>query len=124
MERGAVEAGSRRRARTRLEGEGEIDHGDGGGGGFGAFVAETAAGSIEGLLLVVDGEDSEDYGGCAFGVQHGYAVGCDFAYVVEVGGVASDYATDYYYGFCLVAVTFAGSHSYCRSVYQFYGAWD
>lgn len=70
---------------------------DGGFGGFGAFVAETASGAVEGLLLVVDGEHAEYYRAFGVEVELGESVGDCAAYVVEVGCVAPDYAAYYYH---------------------------
>ena len=80
--------------RRSLDGAGEAHHGDSCLGGFDAFVAEGADGAVEGLLLVVDGEDAEDYGDVAVGVERGNALSDRLADVVEVGRVAANHATD------------------------------
>ena len=79
-------------------GFGEADHVDCRFGRFGAFVAEPASGSVDSLLLVVDGEHSEYHRAFGIEVELCHAFGDALAYVVEVWGVAADYASDYYYG--------------------------
>ena len=79
-------------------GFGEADHVDCRFGRFGAFVAEPASGSVDSLLLVVDGEHSENHRAFGIEVELCHAFGDALAYVVEVWGVAADYASDYYYG--------------------------
>lgn len=78
-------------------GFGEANHVDCSFGSFGAFVAESSSGAVESLLLVVDGEHSEYYGTLGVEVELSHAFGHALAYVVEVGCIATDYASDYYY---------------------------
>ena len=67
----------------------EVNHHDSGFGGLGALVAEGTAGAVNGVLLGVDGEDPEDYGGITVGVEGGDSLGYALAYVVEMGRSAA-----------------------------------
>ena len=69
-------------------------HCDGGFGGFGALVAECASGAVKCLLLIFDGEDAEDHGDVAVGVQRRYALGYRLADIVKVGCIAADDASE------------------------------
>lgn len=53
-----------------------------------------AADAVEGLLLVVDGEEAEDDGDAAGGVEGCDALGDALAHVVEVGCVAAHHGTE------------------------------
>ena len=77
---------------------GEVDHFDGGFGGFGTFVAEGASGAIECVLLVVDGEFTENHGRVAVGVQLCYTLGHTLAHIIEMWGAATDYTAEHYHG--------------------------
>ena len=55
---------------------------------------EAAAGAVEGVLLVVDGEHSEDDRYVAVGVEGGDALGDAVADIVEVGCAAADDAAE------------------------------
>ena len=71
------------------------DHFDGGRGGFVAFIAELAAGAVEGLLLVVRGQHAESDGHVPAELHLLYAHGDALAYEVEVAGVALDDAAEH-----------------------------
>ena len=63
-------------------------------GAFVALVAEASAATVFGLLQVVSGEQTVDYGYFALGVELGNAVGDALADVVEVRCFAADYAAE------------------------------
>ena len=74
---------------------GEVGHFDGGFGSLGTFVAQGAAGTIDGLLQVVGGEDAEDDGHLLRRVQVGATLGGAVAHIVEVRCAAADDAADH-----------------------------
>lgn len=76
----------------------EGDHFDGCLGCFGTFVAEAAPGTVEGLLLVFHGQNTEDHGEGAVGVERCDTLRDALAYVVEMGRVAAYYASEHYHG--------------------------
>ena len=69
-------------------------HLDGGLGGLGTLVAQRATGTVEGILLIVHGEDSENHRDVAIGVEGGDTLGDALAYIVEVGRSATDNAAE------------------------------
>ena len=70
-------------------------------GAFVALVAEPSAATVFGLLQVVSGEQTVDYGDFALGVELGNAVGDALADVVEVRCFAADDAAENYY--CVIS---------------------
>ena len=73
----------------------EGDHLDSGFGSFCTFIAERAAGAVEGVLFGIDGQYTEDNGGVAVGVEGCDALSDALADVVEVGSAAAYYAAEY-----------------------------
>ena len=69
-----------------------MHHLDGAPGALAALVAKIAAGAVDGLLLVVDGEDTEDDGDVAVGVEGRHALRDTLADIVKVGRVAAYHA--------------------------------
>lgn len=104
--------GKRKRKR-----KGKLDEGGSGEGGgeaegsFGSlrtFVAEDTSGAVEGLLLVVDGQDAEDYRGGTQRVKLGDPLRGDLADVVEMRSIAADYAAEHEHGIVFLHLEAAG----------------
>ena len=61
-------------------------------------MACGAAYAVECLLLVLYGEEAENHGGVAVGIECCDALGDGLADLVEVWGVAADHAAEHYHG--------------------------
>ena len=96
--------------RVLRDGSGGLGGADSGLGGLGAFVAQSATGTVEGLLLVVGSEHTEDDGHLLRGVKDGAALCGIVAHIVEVGSAASNHASYHYHGVKLAATR----HQRCR----------
>lgn len=72
----------------------QICHFDGSAGTFGSLIAELTTGSFPGLLEIVDRKDAKRHRRHSAGVKDCGALGGLLADIVEMGGIAPDYATD------------------------------
>ena len=86
----------------------EIDHLDGRYGTFVALVAQTSTGTVFGLLHVVGGDKAVDYRNVSRCIEVRDTLGGSGTYIVEVGGIASNYATDGNNGIYLAALNHLG----------------
>ena len=74
----------------------QISHTYGGNGSFGTFIAETSPCAVECLLLVIDGEDTEDYRSLSVSIEYCRTLCSYLTDIIEVGSVTADDASDDY----------------------------
>ena len=63
-----------------------------------AFIAQLPAGTVEGLLQILDGKHSEYHRCLSAGVEHGCSLRGNLADIIEVRRIATDDATDHDHG--------------------------